>query len=265
MSAFFFFFSFDTNHNRRDRLPKQKRSMSRSSKEKLNKSIIPNTNHIWLSFQLHKKKLHTLLYESFTFVLRLLFLPWGFFFCCEVFSFAVSLFFCCEVISFAVTVVGHPIYHLVRDNEQKTFPFRTYEERLLFSSRSTFSLLNSCAQLTKCQFCHANAVFDPEFYRRKIIKNLRPLLRKLLQIKKALKIIFVTKVHRHKSALRSVERFGSLQSSHVASSITFSRLFLLFLILCFWINCNVCYVSYNTWKKWIPEFRMQCKTIECYC
>ena len=62
------------------------------------------------------------LYALFYVVRTLIFcLPWGFFFCCRVFSFAVSLFlfavrfsllpwvffFCREVISFAVTIVGH--------------------------------------------------------------------------------------------------------------------------------------------------------------
>ena len=38
-----------------------------------------------------------------------------------------------------------------------------------------------CAELPKCQFCHANAMFDSEFYRRKIIENLRTLLRTLVE------------------------------------------------------------------------------------
>ena len=63
----------------------------------------------------------------------------------------------------------------------------------LFRYRSNFSLLNSCTQLTKCLFCHANAMFDSEFYRRKIIKKLRTLLRKLIEIRQALNIIFITK------------------------------------------------------------------------
>ena len=36
-------------------------------------------------------------------------------------------------------------------------------------------------------------MFDSEFYRRKIIKNLRTLLRKLVEIRNYLKIIFLTK------------------------------------------------------------------------
>ena len=53
----------------------------------------------------------------------------------------------------------------------------------LFRYRSTFSLLNSCTQLTKCQFCHANTMLDSEFYRQKIIMKLRTLLRKLIEIR----------------------------------------------------------------------------------
>ena len=64
--------------------------------------------------------------------------------------------------------------------------YYSYNDRL-------FSFLNSCAQLPKCQFCHTNAMFDSEFYRRKIIKNLRTLLRKLVEIRNYLKIIFLTK------------------------------------------------------------------------
>ena len=53
----------------------------------------------------------------------------------------------------------------------------TLNSESLFSSRSTISLVNSCTQYIECQFCHANALYDSKFHRRKIIKNLRRLLR----------------------------------------------------------------------------------------
>ena len=56
----------------------------------------------------------------------------------------------------------------------------TLNSESLFSS--TISLVNSCIQYIECQFFHANALYDSKFHRRKIIKNLRRLLRKLLEI-----------------------------------------------------------------------------------
>ena len=64
--------------------------------------------------------------------------------------------------------LSHTIY---KKQIIKTLQFSTYEERLLFSSWSTFSFLNSCTQLLKYQFCHANALFDSKFYHRKTIKK----------------------------------------------------------------------------------------------
>ena len=57
----------------------------------------------------------------------------------------------------------------------------------------------------KMPICHADASFDSEFYRRKIIKNLRKLSRKLVEMRQASQIIFLTKVHRHKSGIRNGE------------------------------------------------------------
>ena len=52
------------------------------------------------------------------------------------------------------------------------------------------------------------------------------------------KIIFLTKVHRHKSALRKGERFGHFsQVTWCPQSL--GRLFVLFPILCFLSNCRV--------------------------
>ena len=85
----------------------------------------------------------------------------------------------------------------------------------LFRYQSTFSLLNSCTQLTKCQFCHANAMFDSEFYRRKIIKKLRTILRKLIEIRQAFKIIFLTKF------IGTSWLFGKIRFGHF-SEVTWS-------------------------------------------
>ena len=56
--------------------------------------LFANKNHIYLSFQLHKKKM------GYTLVFFL-----------DVIPFAVMFF------SFAVTIVGHPIYYLVKNKE----------------------------------------------------------------------------------------------------------------------------------------------------
>ena len=93
----------------------------------------------------------------------------------------------------------------------------------------------------KGQFCHANAMFDSEFCRRKIIKNLRSFFFLKVSWDKVgfeAKIIFLTKVHRHKSALRKGERFGHFsQVTWCPQSL--GRLFVLFPILCFLSNCRV--------------------------
>ena len=51
----------------------------------------------------------------------------------------------------------------------------TLEMINLFSSRSMIFVLSSCTKPIKWQFNHANASFDSEHYRRKIIENPRTL------------------------------------------------------------------------------------------
>ena len=64
----------------------------------------------------------------------------------------------------------------------KTCQFHTYEKRLLFSLRPLFPNWTAAHSL-QMPICHANALFDSEFYRRKIVKNLGTLLRKLIEIR----------------------------------------------------------------------------------
>ena len=96
------------------------------------------------------------------------------------------------------------MYHLERSKEYKPFRFK----HMKIDYYSALHRLFPFGQLRpayKMPICHADALFDSEFYRRKIIKNLRKLSRKLVEMRQALQIIFLTKVHRHKSGIRNGE------------------------------------------------------------
>ena len=146
------------------------------------------------------------------------------------------------------------MYHLERSKEYKPFRFK----HMKIDYYSALHRLFPFGQLRpayKMPICHADALFDSDFYRRKIIKNPRKLSRKLVEMRQALQIIFLTKVHRQKSGLRNGERFGpSVRSrgvlSHLQSFLCpcsyfvflISPFFSLFLYL-FNIFGKVCFVS----------------------
>ena len=84
----------------------------------------------------------------------------------------------------------------------------------------------------------ANAMFDSEFYRQKIIENLRTLLRSELRYGRFWRLF---SWQSSSAQIGSSERWEvwSLQSSHVVFLFTLSRLFALVPILYFLSNCKV--------------------------
>ena len=70
--------------------------------------------------------------------------------------------------------------------------FQKYGNMWFRPVRLTFSSSNSCAPLIECQFCHANAWHDSAWVSSADYKELADAFEKLVEIRKALKIIFLT-------------------------------------------------------------------------
>ena len=108
-----------------------------------------------------------------------------FYLCLEVILFAVSLFHLLRGYFFCRDSCGPP-YILLNKKQRIRMKKDYYSDNDL-----RFPCWTVAHSFQNVNF--ANAMFDSEFYRRKIIKNLRTLLRKWVEIRQVLKIIFLAK------------------------------------------------------------------------